>query len=156
MKQRVTENIAKAIVLTVCSATLFCTTSALAAENNVPGSVDLGCQEISQQSVIPLYAGLVNLNSILDIDSRGYALCEASADADLNYTCNAPLELQQKSEKSWKTIKKWSSSGRKNYFLKGVYVTSGHDYRLKISADVYNSSGKLVESPTDYSTVVHY
>lgn len=156
MKQRVTENIVKTIALTVCSATLLCTTPALAAEDKTISGNDFGCYAASQQTGDLRYIALTKLEAKLNISSTGYASCTAHANLLLGYSCDVTLELQQKSGTSWKTIKEWASSGSTNSINEGCYVTSGHDYRLKLSADVHNSSGKLVESPTEYSTVVHY
>ena len=55
------------------------------------------------------------------------------------------LELQQKKGTSWTTIMDWSDSGRRVSFDKGQFVSRGYDYRLKISADIYDSDGELVE-----------
>lgn len=155
MKQRATENIAKAIALTVCSATLLCSTPALAAEDKAVSANDLGYYAACQQTGDLRYIVLTKFFAELTINSKGYASCTAYAYARTGCSCDVTLELQQKSGTSWKTIKEWTSTGQTIDFSKGLYVTSGHDYRLKISADVYNS-GILVESPTEYSIVVHY
>lgn len=156
MKQRATENITKAIALTVCSVTLLCSTPVLAAEDEAISANDLGYYVTFQQAGDLRYIGLSKFYAELTISSKGYTSCTAYVHVLSGYNCDATLELQQKSGTSWKTIKEWASSGQTNDFSRGLYVTSGHDYRLKVSADVYNSSGKLVESPTEYSTVVHY
>ena len=51
------------------------------------------------------------------------------------------------------TIMDWSDSGRRVSFDKGQFVSRGYDYRLKISADIYDSDGDLVEDATSYSTI---
>ena len=53
----------------------------------------------------------------------------------------------------WTTIMDWSDSGRRVSFDKGQFVSRGYDYRLKISADIYDSDGELVEDGTSYSTI---
>ena len=40
--------------------------------------------------------------------------------------------------------------------LKTYYVTPGHDYQVVVTATVYNSSGKIVETPSAYSNEVSY
>ncbi len=156
MKQHVTENIVKVIALTVCSATLLCAMPALAAEDKTVSANDFEYYVASQQSGDLRYIALTKLDAKLNISSTGYASCTAHANVSLGYSCDATLELQQKSGTSWKTIKEWASSGSTNRINEGCYVISGYDYRLKLSADVHNSSEKLVESQTIYSTVVHY
>ncbi|MFB2020726.1 hypothetical protein ACEVJL_04490 [Pseudoflavonifractor sp. P01025] len=155
MKQRVTENIVRAIVLTVCSASLFCSTPVLAAENETLNSAEAAYYKTSQHSGDLRYIALTKLSAILKINSIGDASCTAYANTRSTYSCDATLELQQKSGGSWKTLKEWTSSGQLNQFNESFRVTSGYDYRLKISADVYNG-GKFVESQTIYSTVVYY
>lgn len=66
------------------------------------------------------------------------------------------MKLQQKVGTSWETVKEWTSSGTTNNFAESWYVTSGYDYRVEILADVYNSSGNMIESQTTHSSVVEY
>ena len=154
MKHRRTRDIMRAIALTMCSASLLCTTSVLAAADQV-SSTDFGYYATSQQTRNVRYTGITTFESELEISGNGYASCSTIVRALLGYSCDVTLELQQKSGNSWKSVKEWTSSGRTNSINEGCYVTSGHDYRLKLSADVY-AGGKLVESQTEYSTAVHY
>ena len=146
----------RTIALSVCSLSLLCSAPALAAESSNYNPTPLEYSVNSQQAETFRYVGLSRLITSLDIDSNGYASCTGEARALVGYTCDATLELQQKSGSTWETIKTWTSSGRINSFSKDWYVTSGHDYRLKLSADVYASSGSLVEKSITYSKTVDY
>ena len=104
----------------------------------------------------PRFVAMSKLLTELSISSSGRATCTGHAYAISGYTCDSTLELQQKNGFSWKTIKTWSTSAQYANFNETRYVTSGYTYRLKLSADVFNSNGVLVESVYDYSTQASY
>ena len=114
------------------------------------------CLVAMREGLSPRYVALSRFSTTLSIDSNGCATCLGTAITNINYTCDATLELQQKVGSSWETIKDWSSSGDMNSFSKSWYVASGHDYRLKLSVDVYTAGGKWVEGPVTYSRTVDY
>lgn len=116
----------------------------------------LECLVATQEGISPRYVALSRFSTTLSIDSNGCATCLGTAITNINYTCDATLELQQKVGSSWETIKDWSSSGDMNSFSKSWYVASGYDYRLKLSVDVYNAGGKWVEGPVTHSKTVYY
>ena len=105
------------------------------------------CQK-SDSLVVPRYDVVLEMSTKLSINASGYASCGGTADVRNGYTCNATLALQRKSGNSWTTVEDWNSSGRTNSFSEGWYVNSGYDYRLKLSVDVYSSSGSFIESQT--------
>lgn len=99
------------------------------------------------------YSTISYLNAKLSINSSGYASCSGTCNIEYGYTAEVTLELQQKSGTTWKTIMDWSDSGENIRMNKGQFISKGHDYRVKISANVYDSKGNLVEDGTSYSTV---
>ena len=111
---------------------------------------------ISSDTVSPNYVALTQLTASLEISNSGCATCKGNATASQGYTCDVTLALQQKTGSKWETIKEWTSSGRTNIFNKNWYVESGHDYRVVITAEVYNSTGNLSETASIYSNTVHY
>ena len=114
-------------------------------------------QNIESSIVIePRYTGLRVFSATLTIDNAGKALCIGNARTNTAYTCEATLELQQKNNNSWSNVHKWTSSGQTNDLEEEWYVKSGYDYRLKLSADIYSSTGKFVTSYTTYSGIVEY
>jgi len=104
----------------------------------------------------PRYVALTQLSADLSIDSGGCAVCTGTADVALGYTCDVTLELQQKINSNWGSIKTWTSSGRTNSFDKIWFVKSGYEYRLQITANVYNLSNVLIESVVSHSGVIRY
>lgn len=107
-------------------------------------------------SISPRYTTLRKFATELTIDKNGLATCQGDANTQSGYTCNATLELQQKNGSSWETIAEWTSSGRTNEFNQSRLVKSGYSYRLKLTAEVSNSSGTLIESPVTYSGIAAY
>lgn len=101
------------------------------------------------------YQGLSRLGADLSISS-GSATCTGTATTVSGYTCDATLRLQRYTNSKWKNVKTWTLSGKTNRFSETYYVTSGYEYRLEITADVYNSSGTLVDTATVYSNQVNY
>ena len=114
----------------------------------------LHCVLLSMTTVISArYTAIRSLTADLTISSGGYASCLGDCTVRSEYDAEVILELQQKKGSSWTTIMDWSDSGRRVSFDKGQFVSRGYDYRLKISADIYDSDGDLVEDATSYSTI---
>lgn len=112
------------------------------------------CVLLSMTTVISArYTAIRSLTADLTISSGGYASCLGDCTVRSEYDAEVILELQQKKGSSWTTIMDWSDSGRRVSFDKGQFVSRGYDYRLKISADIYDSDGDLVEDATSYSTI---
>ena len=54
-------------------------------------------------------------------------------------------------------LKSWSLSGATPFSkTKTYYVTKGYDYQVTAVITIRDSSGKLIESFTTYSSIVHY
>lgn len=102
------------------------------------------------------YVGMRLFYAELNISNVGLATSSGTIEARSGYTCDATLELQRKQGSSWITVKKWDDSGKSISFKENWYVTSGYDYRVKLSADVHDTNNKLVESLTTYSAMVEY
>ena len=106
--------------------------------------------------ITPSYIGTDHLAAQLEISGTGYATCMGDADMYVGFTARATMELQRLSGGSWTTIRSWTSTGFMNSFYEGYYVLRGYDYRVKVTAQAYNSEGLLVESPSICSPVVSY
>ena len=86
--------------------------------------------------VEPCYTGIMSLSATLDISSGGQASCYGYVSSRSGYSVDL---------------------GSKGFdILKTYYVTPGHDYQVVVTATVYNSSGKIVETPSAYSNEVSY
>lgn len=99
----------------------------------------------SVSAVQPRYIGIVRSVPTLTISSSGAASCKGRTTLTSGYSADVTLELQQDGD----TIKTWTTSGTGALSIDKVYyVVRGHDYTLKLTVEVYNSSGTLVESPS--------
>lgn len=73
-----------------------------------------------------------------------------------SYTATATLELQQKKNGVWQTIKSWSDSGRAFSIVKNYYVLHGYDYRALLTVRVYDSKNTLIETGSTSSNTYYY
>lgn len=106
-----------------------------------------------QPTVEPRYTGITQLYVDLEINSAGKASCYTRVTPKSGYS----VDLTMKLLRDGSAIKTWSASGEGIFSMDKVYyVTPGHDYQVTVSADVWNSSGKLVETPTIQSDVHAY
>lgn len=57
------------------------------------------------------------------------------------------VRLQQKLDSGWYTVKSWSDTGTCTAGASGSYaVARGYDYRVTVSAYVYDDNGNIVET----------
>lgn len=113
-------------------------------------------------TVQPYYLRIRSLAIDFDIGSSGKSTCYCSVDSSVTTdTVDLTMDLQryvkENGKEYWDTLKTWTSSGTYVASLnKTWYVSSGYEYRLRITAKVYNSSGTLQEMQVDYSDSVYY
>lgn len=63
------------------------------------------------------------------------------------------IDLQQLVGSSWRTISSWSASGNKTVILDVPdYVTNGYNYRIKVTAHIYDENNNLIESAYKYDS----
>lgn len=109
-----------------------------------------------EEQIQPYFIRIASLSTSFSVSSAGYADCYGEVEMhNTTDTAELTMELQRSSDKSnWETIKDWTNSGKCTVELdKGWYVASGYYYRIHITADVYSSSGSLVDSATKDSVV---
>ena len=111
---------------------------------------------LALEEISPLYMAIFRLKSSLTINNAGKATCRVEVRSREGGTVDIAVELQQKVGSKWSTIIRWNDSGDDFDFSEIYYVKSGYDYGVKVSANAYDSSGRLVESPIVYSTTVSY
>ena len=105
------------------------------------------------QAVEPRYTGITRINSTLTISAKGAARCTGEIMLRPGYTADLTVELKQDGT----IIKTWTGTGSGTISAGGTYfVTSGHDYVVTTTATVYDSNGKIVETPSKDSTKVSY
>ncbi len=103
--------------------------------------------------IMPLYTGVASLTSGLTISTTGKATCSGKVMLWDDYTADVTVELKRDGT----TIKTWTSSGTDVVSAGGTYyVTSGHEYVVTTTATVYDSNGKIVESPSKDSPSKNY
>lgn len=137
---------------TMCLCTIFIILLSLCA----PAYAD----DSSHSSTPSRVEGLFNTIIDLNIDSRGLADCFAKITLQSGYSADATLTLLQKNPNSgvWTEVDTWSSNST-NVTLRiseTKYVMSGNSYALQLNADIYNSSGKLVDSISKLSDIISY
>lgn len=108
--------------------------------------------EASRENLLR-YTGVSSISAGLTIDNAGCANCSGSAMTYSGYSVNLSMKLQRDGT----TIKTWSTSGSTFVPLsKSYYVTSGHNYQVVTSVDVYNSKGAYVATYSCTSNVKSY
>ena len=111
------------------------------------------CFGASATEISPRYTGITTLTADINISSSGRADCFGYVRTRDGYSADLTVELQR----DGRTIKSWSDSGSGTISIsEPYYVTPNHDYQVVVSADVYNSQEKLVETPSTESLVVSY
>lgn len=112
----------------------------------------------SAGSISPMYEVIYNVYISLDISSSGKASCYADVNTSPAYSCDLTVELQEKSGSSWTTIKTWTASddGTGYTYVDGTWYVLPGAYQLKVTIEVYNSRGVLVEDPVEYSDTRYY
>ena len=111
------------------------------------------CIGASATEISPRYVGIYQLHANLNISSSGRANCYGYVAIQDDYSVDLTVELQR----DGRTIKSWSDSGSDTISIsEPYYVTPDHDYQVVVSADVYNSQGRLVDTPIEGSKVISY
>ena len=102
------------------------------------------------------YTGLSNNTVSLVISDTGLSTSQGMVETKPSYTATATLELQQKKNGVWQTIKSWSDSGRAFSIVKHYYVLHGYDYRALLTVRVYDSKNTLIETGSTSSNTYYY
>ncbi|MEA4894675.1 MAG: hypothetical protein VB064_05385 [Oscillospiraceae bacterium] len=103
---------------------------------------------VNETAMTPNYTYIWLLSSGLDISSSGKAHCVGSVDASSNsYNAELTVTLQKYSNGSWSNVKSWSDSGtgQSNLIVDKYYYVERGTYRVRTTAKIYDSAGKLLE-----------
>ena len=104
-------------------------------------------------AVQPRFTAIITMYSTLQISSVGRTTCEGGASLRDGYTADVTVELKQDGT----VIKTWTDSGSGDPFAGGhYYVAKGHEYVVTSTVTVYDSHGRLVESPSQDSPTRTY
>lgn len=115
--------------------------------------------QAASPDVAPYRFDYVNSCSIfLSITNKGLATCTSNIVLRDGVTAEMTVTLYNSTDKkSWDYVKSWDTSGSLALALeKSYYVMSGYYYKAVLSADIYNSSGSLVESISSTSNIHYY
>lgn len=104
----------------------------------------------------PMYVGLIKIRPAVTISS-GTVFCSDLVTVKDGYSANVTWTLQGGPEGKFNPITTWTSFGGTRHPLDtNRSANRGYSYRLKTSVKVYDSSGKLVDDETKYSSVGTY
>lgn len=105
----------------------------------------------------PRYAQLTSFYVDLSLEKTTlgtYATYSAVAASSRGYSVEVVAELQKK-DGGWQMVTSQSESGDQRASCdSGCYVSSGHTYRVRGIAKVYDNRGNLVETAVKYSSEV--
>jgi hypothetical protein len=107
----------------------------------------------------PLFMNISFLDAGLSINSSGLANCSGVVNLyNNNYSVVLTVQLQKYNSGSWSTIKIWTSSGKgiAGTIIDQYYYVAGGTYRVCSTAQVYNTSGYLIERESVYSATRTY
>lgn len=101
----------------------------------------------SDNTIQPRWSYLDAVYAYLDINWLGVATCEGSAVAHSTVQVKTVVRLQQKLDSGWYTVETWSDTGTGAAGASGkIAVARGYDYRVTVSAYVYDDNGNIVET----------
>lgn len=111
-----------------------------------------------EEGIQPQYVRVGTFDIDLDIASNDKSTSYSKVTSGYGKdTIEMTMELQQKIDGKWETIKSWSTSGTLSVSLeKDWYVAKGYDYQVLTTAYVYNPSGVWQETVSETSFVVHH
>ena len=109
-----------------------------------------------EEPEFPAYVAVTQISPRLVVELRT-AYCSDYIIIKSGYSVSATWYLQYYQSGKWENLATWTDTGTKTLpFSKKRAVVSGNTYRLKTALKVYNTQGKLVESPTKYSSMAAY
>ncbi len=124
-----------------------------------PFVVAVDYDENNPEPIIEEYININDFSCGLSILSGGNARCSGYARSRVQ-TDSVHLTVclkRQNSNGSWSTVVAWSSTHIcDNGLTKHQYVTSGYNYQVVATVDIYSSSGVHVEHSVKSSQIVYY
>jgi hypothetical protein len=109
--------------------------------------------------ITPQFTNMSLLSAGLSISSAGKATCTADVTPSSNsYSSTLTVALQSYSNGYWTSIKYWtgSGSGFGGAVVQGYYYVNSGTYRVCSTANIYSSTGTLLETESMYSATKTY
>lgn len=101
----------------------------------------------NENTIQPRWSYLDSVYAYIDINWLGVATCEGTAVARSSVDVEVVVRLQQKLDSGWYTVESWSDAGTGTAGTGGkIAVARGYDYRVTVSAYVYDDNGNIVET----------
>lgn len=101
----------------------------------------------NENTIQPRWSYLDSVYAYIDINWLGVATCEGTAVARSSVDVEVVVRLQQKLDSGWYTVESWSDTGTGTAGTGGkIAVARGYDYRVTVSAYVYDDNGNIVET----------
>lgn len=95
----------------------------------------------------PRYVGVTQITALMERPSNNVVDCIGRIKLSPGYTADGQMELQQLSGNAWETIKSWDMSGTDTIRKTSTWaVLSSGTYRVVVSATIYDSNGRFVET----------
>lgn len=111
----------------------------------------------SESTIMPRYSYIAKMYSGLQIGSLGLSACQGNCYVENADHIVLTARLRQYDGSSWTTVKTWTATGTDIASISKNYaVPKGYTYCLRVSCNVYNASGTLIETGTCYSNQVTY
>lgn len=102
--------------------------------------------------VSPRYSKITAFTFTPNIEGH-YASCSAKVSTKSSYTAEVVVEIQRQ-DGGWYTDNRWSDRYNAFAAVNAVqhYIRSNYTYRFKVTANIYDSNGELLESDVRYSS----
>lgn len=113
----------------------------------------------SEELYMPRYVEITSIDAVLSVDNFGKALIIASTRGSTNVSkIVLSVELMQYKNGRWNSLRYWKTTNNLSIasFVKEYFLESGYDYKLYVTAKVYDSRDKLIDSTTESSKIVSY
>ena len=110
-------------------------------------------KDTEEDSATPYYVAMSGLSATLVIGEDGYANCTGKVKIRSGYQAEFNMELQRSSNGTlWSPVKSWQTSGNGTLLLNERYsIVSGYQYRVTVTAIVYDSENNFVERGSEHS-----
>ncbi len=121
----------------------------------LPGIGTYAKESPSNSGIAPANIIIIACDTALEWKNSGTLEVYGGTQVPPNYDAYVKVELQRKNGSSWTTIKTWTDRYEAYAMVSNYYaVTSGYQYRLKLTHKAYDSNGNLIETITKYSDIV--
>ena len=116
-------------------------------------SVPMQAYAAPEDEIAPQYIGISELSADLGF-INGSAYCRGTTRGYNGYTVNLVMVLKRNNVE----YARWEKTVTNDLIMLGEYcnITHGHVYQVVVTAYVYNSAGKLVETQTASTGVKAY